>query len=225
MTQPFRGHDVLFLCRDNAVLSPMAEALLNHWGRGRFRAASAGWNPAIGVHAAAVRVLRRAELSPARLKPRSWTDVEPSGAPAFRFVVLVGRELPDRVAPVFAGDPILARWQVDGPSTGSQHAGGAGPRLRARAARDRGEGEAVREPPGRVARPPHGRATPDGDRHGDGRRALTDRLPRRRVTRQSRRRHPCVTRAGQSALTSGDPRRGGERAVNATVTPPSRAPD
>lgn len=116
MTQPFRGHDVLFLCRDNAVLSPMAEALLNHWGRGRFRAASAGWNPAIGVHAAAVRVLRRAELSPARLRPRSWTDVEPTGAPAFRFIVLVGRELPDRMAPVFAGDPILARWQVDGPS-------------------------------------------------------------------------------------------------------------
>ena len=119
MTQPFRGHDVLFLCRDNAVLSPMAEALLNHWGRGRFRAASAGWDPAIGVHAAAARVLRRAQLPPDRLKPRSWMDVEPAGAPAFRFIVLVGRELPDRMAPVFKGDPILARWQVEAPPPGA----------------------------------------------------------------------------------------------------------
>jgi arsenate reductase len=117
MTHPFRGHDVLFLCRDNAVLGPMAEALLNHWGRGRFRAVSAGWTPAIGVHAAAVRVLRRAQLLPAGLRPRHWTEVQPAGGAAFRFVVIVGRELPERVVPWFDGDPVLARWQVDAPST------------------------------------------------------------------------------------------------------------
>lgn len=119
MTQPFRGHDVLFLCRDNAVLSPIAEALLNHWGRGRFRACSAGWRPAPGVHALAVRALRRAELVPTFLRPRSWTELGEADAPAFRFLVFLGRELPDTLAPPFKGDPILARWHVDDPSGGA----------------------------------------------------------------------------------------------------------
>jgi arsenate reductase len=53
----------------------MAEALLNHWGRGRFRALSAGWEPAAGVHELTARVLRRAQLLPAVLKPRGWSEL------------------------------------------------------------------------------------------------------------------------------------------------------
>ncbi len=115
MTQPFRGHAVLFLCHDNAVLSPMAAALLNHWGRGRFRAWSAGWTAAPGMHVLTSRVLRRAQL-PSAVKPRSWTELGAPDAPTFEFLVLLGRDFPDSVAPAFKGDPILARWQVDDPS-------------------------------------------------------------------------------------------------------------
>jgi arsenate reductase len=116
MQQTGDVRDVLFLCRDNAALSPMAAALLNHWGRGRFRAWSAGWRPAPGVHALAARTLRRAELSSSILKPRSWTELGGADAPPLRFVVLLSHDLPDTPAPAFKGDPMLARWQVGDPA-------------------------------------------------------------------------------------------------------------
>ena len=112
MSQPREGTHVLFLCRDNAVLSPMAEALLNHWGRGRYVAASAGWEPAAGIHALTASVLRRAQLFPAVLKPRSWSDLVTEDAPAFRFLVVLGHAMPDRDVFGVKGDPLLAHWQV-----------------------------------------------------------------------------------------------------------------
>ena len=108
------AHSVLFLCRDNAILGPMAEALLNHWGRGRFTASSAGWEPAPGVHAVAVRVLRRAQLLPVVLKPRPLSEVAGPDAPAFGVVVLLGHEFPEATVPL-KGDPALARWHISDP--------------------------------------------------------------------------------------------------------------
>jgi arsenate reductase len=112
MSKPHDGTHVLFLCRDNAVLSPMAEVLLNHWGRGRFKALSAGWEPAAGVHALTARVLRRAQLFPAVLKPRSWSDLATDDAPAFRFLVVLGHLLPDADTLAVKGNPLLAHWPI-----------------------------------------------------------------------------------------------------------------
>ena len=110
------SHSVLFLCRDNAILGPMAEALLNHWGRGRFTASSAGWEPAPGVHALAVRVMQRAQLMPVALKPRALSEVAGRDAPAFGVVVLLGHELPGGTVPL-KGDPALARWNISDPAS------------------------------------------------------------------------------------------------------------
>ena len=109
------AHSVLFLCHDNAILGPMAEVLLNHWGRGRFTASSAGWLPAPGVHAVAVRVLRRAQLVPVVLKPRALSEVAGPEAPPFGVVVLLGHDFPIDGMVSLKGDPALARWHISDP--------------------------------------------------------------------------------------------------------------
>ena len=110
------AHSVLFVCRDNAILGPMAEVLLTHWGGGRFAASSAGWEPAPGVHAVAVRVLRRAQLLPVVLKPRALSEVSGPEAPAFGIVILLGRQFPDLGAVALKGDPALAHWHITDPT-------------------------------------------------------------------------------------------------------------
>jgi arsenate reductase (thioredoxin) len=115
MPESHAGTPVLFLCRDNAILSPMAEALLNHWGRGRFRALSAGWEPAAGVHALTAHVLRRVQLLPSALKPRDWSELAGAEAPAFRFLVVLGHGMPDRDVFGVKGNPLLAHWQIVDP--------------------------------------------------------------------------------------------------------------
>jgi arsenate reductase (thioredoxin) len=115
MSEPQAATPVLFLCRDNAILSPMAEALLNHWGRGRFRALSAGWEPAAGMHELTARVLFRAQLLPVAAKPRDWTELAEEDAPSFRILVLLGHVMPDREVFGVKGNPILAHWPIADP--------------------------------------------------------------------------------------------------------------
>jgi len=72
--------NVLFLCTGNSARSIMAEVILNRLGRGKFKAFSAGSEPAGYVHPLALQMLRNAhfDVSNARSKPRDF-----SGAPLF----------------------------------------------------------------------------------------------------------------------------------------------
>ena len=72
---------VLFLCTGNSARSILAESLLNHWGRGKFRAYSAGSFPKGAVHPVALDLLSRLNLPTEGLRSKNWDEFAQPGAP------------------------------------------------------------------------------------------------------------------------------------------------
>jgi arsenate reductase len=110
------GYGVLFICTGNSARSIMAEALLNHRGKGRFRAFSAGSKPKGQVHALALEVLQRNQLPTTGLRSKSWTEFGQPGAPRLDFVFTVCGNAANEECPWFPGRPTSAHWGVDDPA-------------------------------------------------------------------------------------------------------------
>jgi len=82
-------YDVLFLCTGNSARSILAEALINHWGRGRFRGHSAGSFPKGVVHPLTLKLLDQLRLPLPRARSKSWDEFARPGAPVMDFVFTV----------------------------------------------------------------------------------------------------------------------------------------
>jgi arsenate reductase len=109
-------YNVLFLCTGNSARSIMAEALLNYWGQGRFRAYSAGSFPKGEVHPLAVETLRRHRLPTEFARSKSWNEFASPDAPPLHFVFTVCDRAAAEVCPVWPGQPMTAHWGIEDPA-------------------------------------------------------------------------------------------------------------
>jgi arsenate reductase len=111
-----RPYGVLFLCTGNSARSILAESLVEHWGRGRFRGYSAGSRPRGQVHPIALELLRHMKLPVQGLRSKSWDEFARPGAPPLDFVFTVCDGAAGEACPVWPGQPMTAHWGVPDPA-------------------------------------------------------------------------------------------------------------
>lgn len=110
--------NVLFLCTHNSARSILAEALLNHIGKGRFKAYSAGSSPRENQkpNPMAITTLEKAGIQTEGLISKSWDVFAAPDAPIMDLVITVCDNAAGEVCPYWAGQPATAHWGYPDPS-------------------------------------------------------------------------------------------------------------
>ena len=111
-----RPYNVLFLCTGNSARSIIAEALLNHLGKGRFTAHSAGSFPTGKVNPCSIETLQGLGLPITGYRSKSWDEFAARGAPPIDFIFTVCDNAAGEVCPVWPGKPVTAHWGVADPA-------------------------------------------------------------------------------------------------------------
>jgi arsenate reductase len=109
-------YNVLFLCTGNSARSILAERLVEHLGKGKFRGFSAGSFPNGRVNPHAIAVLQDTGISVDGLRSKSWDEFAAPGAPKMDFIFTVCDQAAGEMCPVWTGKPATAHWGVADPA-------------------------------------------------------------------------------------------------------------
>jgi arsenate reductase (thioredoxin) len=116
MIVPDRIQNILFVCRENAARSILAEALVSRWGAGRFRAFSAGCTPRQSIDPMTLETLRGRGLPTGGLRSKALSEFFGPAAPKMDFIVTVCDVPRDMIAPITGHDPVITRWLLEDPA-------------------------------------------------------------------------------------------------------------
>ncbi|UUC96656.1 arsenate reductase ArsC [Comamonas sp. C11] len=109
-------YNVLFICTGNSARSIMAEVIMNHLGRERFKAYSAGSHPRGEVHPMTLEVLSKQCYDLGGLRSKSWTEFAEPDAPQMDFIMTVCDQAAGEACPAWPGQPITAHWGFADPT-------------------------------------------------------------------------------------------------------------
>ena len=104
--------NVLILCTGNSCRSQMAEGLWNHLSEGKWRAVSAGSNPAGYVHSLALQVLHEINISLPEARSKHLREFADA---AFDLVITVCDSAKES-CPIFPGAKETLHWPFDDPA-------------------------------------------------------------------------------------------------------------
>ena len=97
---------------------------MNRWGKGKFKAFSAGSHPAGAVHPMALQLLNELNYETRRLRSKSWDEFAQPDSTPLDFVFTVCDNVAGETCPVWPRQPITAHWGAADPAAfaGSEEA-------------------------------------------------------------------------------------------------------
>ena len=109
-------YNVLFYDAENATRSILAEVILNHWGKGKFQAYSAGSHPTGEVNPKAIEALQHAQLPTEGLRSKSIDEFAAESAPQMDFVFTLCDKALNEKLPPWPDHTITASWDIENPN-------------------------------------------------------------------------------------------------------------